>query len=97
MNLIQQRVQIEVDHRLKVAWGSFHKHRRALVNQNVSLKLRLRLFYAVVTLVAPFGIAILPLTNALMKQITLCNARYFDQSFDAFVMKTKIGDVQYSA
>ena len=43
MNLIQQRAQIDVDHKLKVAWESFHKYRRALVNRNVSFKLRLRL------------------------------------------------------
>ena len=71
VNLTQQRAQLESDPRLKVAWGSFQKHRNALVNLNLSLKLRLCIFHAVVTTVALFGIAILPLTNGLMKQIDI--------------------------
>ena len=48
--------------RLRCAWAKFHAFRQALVDKNVDTKLRLRLFNAVVTPTALYGLIAAPLT-----------------------------------
>ena len=43
-------VSVEVAHRVQVAWRKFSQHRSTLVNKNVSLALRMKLFDALVSL-----------------------------------------------
>ena len=58
-----ERNSFEISHRRQVIWHVFHKYSRTLCNQNISLKKRLRLFDACVSLVILFGAAVLPLTR----------------------------------
>ena len=50
-------------HRLKCAWAKFHLFHASLTNKHVNIKLRLRLFDAVVTPSALYGLAPSPLTK----------------------------------
>ena len=86
--LTQQRAQFEIDHRLKLAWSAYHKHRRALVKRKISLKFRLRLFHAVITPVALFGLAKLPLTTSLLKQIDIVQRK---------MLRSTVGWIRYDA
>ena len=49
INATSTRSTFELQHRIKVAWHAFHKHRRWLFNRNIPIQLRLRLFSSVVT------------------------------------------------
>lgn len=62
---------MEVDHRIQCAWYKFSQHRHVLCNKNISIKLRLKLFDATVTPTILFGLAILPLSKASLKKITI--------------------------
>ena len=75
VNLTQNRAQIEIAHRLRLAWASFHKHRKALTNRGVSLRLRLRLFHSVVSPVALFGLSCISLTDGLLRKIDVVQRR----------------------
>ena len=69
VNLTQNRAQIEIAHRLRLAWASFYNHSKALTNRDVSLRLRLRLFHSVVSPVALFGLSCISLTDGLLRKI----------------------------
>ena len=45
INATSTRSTFELQHRIKVAWHAFHKHRRWLLNRNILIKLKLRLFF----------------------------------------------------
>ena len=49
-------------HRLRCAWGKFSCFRHALVDKHIDVRLRLRLFDAVVTPCALYGLSSAPLT-----------------------------------
>ena len=53
-----------LQHRMRCAWGKFSQFRRALIDKHVDLRLRLRLFDAVVTPTAMYGLSVAPLTVA---------------------------------
>ena len=74
-NLTQNRAQIEVAHRLRLGWASFHKHRKALTNRDVSLRLRLRLFHSVVFPVVLFGLSCISLIDGLLSKIDVVQRR----------------------
>ncbi|CAE8618526.1 unnamed protein product [Polarella glacialis] len=63
------RSTAEFAHRVQCAWGKFHKHRPALMNKRVSIKLRLELFQSVVSPCVLFGLASLPLTSSQLRQL----------------------------
>ena len=46
---LKQRGRVELDHRMTSALAKFKKHRTTLTNKHVSLKLRLKVFNAIVT------------------------------------------------
>ena len=60
---------MEVSHRIACAWQAYAKHRSALLDHNIPVKLRARLFEATVSPCALFGLASLTLTRADIKQI----------------------------
>ena len=63
-----QRSHTEIGHRIQSAWCKFGKHVRVLMNKNISIKLRLKLFDAVVSPCVLFGLGTLPLyVDALTK------------------------------
>ena len=60
----ENRHQFEVDFRHKQAWAAYHKFRHCLINPQISLKLRLKLFDAIISPTVLFGIgAKLPSTT----------------------------------
>ena len=63
------RENVEINHRIQCGWYAFGRHSAILCNRNVSVKLRLKLFDAVVTPTILFGLAILPLSQASLKKI----------------------------
>jgi hypothetical protein len=63
------RISMEVSHRIACAWQAYAKHRSALLDHNIPVKLRARLFEATVSPCALFGLASLTLTRADIKQI----------------------------
>ena len=70
-----KRVGLEVSFRKRCAWSAFHKHRKTLLNHDISLALRLKLFDAVVTPSALFCIHVLPLTKSQRSSIGACQRR----------------------
>lgn len=63
------RIEIEFNHRKGKAWAAFHKRKKALLNQNISLKLRLRLFNACVSPVIAYTLAAFPLTQTRYQEL----------------------------
>ena len=57
-----KRSEANLDYRLECAWGKFHCNKTVLTNPEISLRLRLRLFDAVVTPTALYGLASTALT-----------------------------------
>ena len=60
---LRDRTATELGQRIRRAWQQFHEHRHALTDQNVSVRLRLKLFQSVITPTLFFGLACLPLTK----------------------------------
>eukprot|EP00973_Karenia_brevis_P007172 972592-Karenia_brevis.AAC.1 len=58
----KQRQQFEIDFRHKQAWAAYHKFQHCLVNHQISLKLRLKLFDAVIPPTALFGLGAITMT-----------------------------------
>ena len=72
---MNQRVNIELVFRKKCAWSSFHKHRRTLLNHDISLALRLKLFDSVVSPAALFCLHVLPLNKSQLTSLGACQRR----------------------
>ena len=68
-----KRVGLEVSFRKRCAWSAFHKHRKTLLNHDISLALRLKLFDAVVTPSALFCIHVLPFTKSAQNEAPRSN------------------------
>ena len=60
---LRQRGRANLQYRLRCAWGKFHEFKRALTDKHVDVKLRLRLFDAVVRPCALYGLTAAPLTT----------------------------------
>ena len=56
-----KRINFELQNRMRMCWAKFHQHRRWLVNMDVPVGLRLRLFDAICSPTILFGSAVLPL------------------------------------
>ena len=84
-NLSQKHVT-ELRHRIRVAWYAFQRHRKMLTNKHVSIKLRLKLFNAVVTPTILYGLHRLPLTH-----FQLCKDGCSNQSLVGSVWETSHG------
>ena len=64
-----QRVEIEFKNNKRKAWACFCKHRKVFVSKNISLKYRLKLFYACVTPIVLFSLHCLPIPQKLANQL----------------------------
>ena len=91
VKLTQNRAQIEIAHRLRLAWASFHKHRKASTNRDVSLRLRLRLFHSVCISLRCLACRAFRLLMGCFANLTLCNAVCCVVSLDGFEFLMKIG------
>ena len=60
---VTQRSAVDFAARIQAAWGRFHQHQTVLLNKDVSIALRLKMFDAVVTPAVLFGSVTLPLTQ----------------------------------
>ena len=58
---LQKRMRITLNERMRSAWGKFHLLRTSLLNRHVCLSLRLRLFDAVVSPSATYGMSAAPI------------------------------------
>ena len=56
-----KRIDFELQNRVRICWGKFHQHRKWLINLDVPIRLRLRLFDAICSPTILFGSAVLPL------------------------------------
>ena len=56
-----ERVSIEFIYRKKQAWGTFFKHKKILLNKNVSLQKRLKFFDSCITPTVLFSLSVFPL------------------------------------
>ena len=72
---LRNRSAVECSHRIRVAWSKFHSHRHTLLNKHVSLKNRLRLFQAVVSLAALSGLSTLPLFEKQLANLDVVQRR----------------------
>ena len=66
---ISLRIEVEFKNRKRQAWACFCKHRKVLVNKNISLKSRLRFFDACVTPTVLFGLHCLPIPQKFANQL----------------------------
>ena len=57
------RGHVGFQHRVQLVWAKFHQFRTVVTNKDVSIKLRLKLFDAVVTPRILFGLVTMPLTQ----------------------------------
>ena len=63
--------------RLQCAWSKFHLSRTVLTNKHVDVRLRLRLFNAVVTPSAVCGLSTAPLTAAALERLAVAQRKMF--------------------
>ena len=61
---LRNRGKRALEDRVRIAWGKFSTLRTTLVNRNISMKSRLRLFDAVITPTILYGLETAPLTQA---------------------------------
>lgn len=102
LGAFENRSIIEVAHRLQCGWHKFGRHANVLLNKNVSIKLRLKLFDSAVTPSLLFGLHVLPISKISMDKIMICqrkmlrkNVGWTRRSQDSWeivmrAMKTKI-------
>ena len=66
---LRQRVKSAVEHRLGCGWAKFRNLASILTNKQISIKLRLRLFDAVVTPTVLYALDTTPLTSAYLHKL----------------------------
>ena len=74
---LRRQSRTELAHRISAAWGKFNKLRFIFVNKHLSIKGRLKLFNAVVTPTALFGLSTLALTARQLEQLDICQRKMF--------------------
>ena len=60
---VRERSLCNLNYRLECAWSKYHANKHVLLDKAISLKLRLKLFNAVVTPTAVFGMVATALTQ----------------------------------
>ena len=66
---LRGRGQCNLEHRLSLAWLKFHNLHKALTNQKVPVRLRLRLFESVVSPTAVYSLGTTPLTTSQLQRL----------------------------
>ena len=59
---LRNRSECNVNYRMECAWGKFHSQKAVLLNRSISLRLRLKLFDAIVTPTAVYGLSTTAMT-----------------------------------
>jgi hypothetical protein len=72
---LSQRGRVELSHRFQNAWWKFNEHRDTLLDQDISVASRLKLFEAVVTPTVLFGLSSCPLTKQQVQSIDALQRR----------------------
>ena len=65
------RINIEFQNRVRTAWAAFHKHKCVLLDHNISLRLRLKMFTASIGPALMFGTPVLPMTKHHLQQLNI--------------------------
>ena len=68
---LQKRGEVECQHRFQAAWYNFHNYSKVLLNHHVPIKLRLKLFDAVVSPCVLFGMSVLPIYQNMMDKFDI--------------------------
>ena len=63
------RRRIEFDHRKYQVWAMFHKHKKVILNRNISLVKRLHYFDMCISPVMRFGLVSFPMTIANLQEM----------------------------
>ena len=66
---MRARGQVELAHRLQIAWMRFHKHRDILLDQNINIRSRLRFFQSVISTTVMYGLPACALTKKLVESL----------------------------
>ena len=69
------RCDIEINHRVKIAWMKFHQHSKWLLNRHVSLRQRLKLFRSIISPALIFGLAVFPMSKINLEKIAAVQRR----------------------
>ena len=72
---LRNRGQCNLSHRMQCAWWKFHQLRTTLENKNIPLKLRLKLFDAVVSPTILYSLSTTPLTSAQVEKMDVTQRR----------------------
>lgn len=67
--ILENRGDVEVSHRIQAAWMKYGQFSRILSNRKISVKLRLKLFDAIVSPTLLFGLSILPIRQSHLEKI----------------------------
>ena len=70
--VFENRSTIEIAHRIQCGWYKFGRLASTLLNKNVSIKLRLKLFDTVVKPSVLFGLHVLPISTSNMDKLRIC-------------------------
>ena len=65
------RTRVELNHRMQVAWGKFHEHRKWILDPKIPVGLRLRLFNAAVSPGALYGCSVLALSSDELEKLDI--------------------------
>ena len=90
------RNQIKLQHRIQIAWHAFHKHRRWLLNRNVPVQLRLRLFSCVVSPSVMFISSVLALTQTQLHRLGTVQRRMLRNIIGRVRIDGKIGMIEWA-
>ena len=88
------RVKIEVRNRRRAAWASLHKHKYIILDDHVSLELRLKYFDVCVGPTILFGMVVFPMTSGKIEIWINYKRRCYDVSLGSAVSMEKIGRTQ---
>ena len=103
--VFENRSTTEINHRLQCGWYKFGRRSSTLLNKNVSIKLRLKLFDSVVSPSLLFGLHVLPFSKSNMYKIMICQRKMIwkmvgwsrrpEDSWETVMkgMKTKVSNV----
>ena len=71
----RKRGEVAVNHRISCAWMKFKEFESTLVNKSVSLRLRLKLFAAIVSPTVLYSLGTCPLTEKLLQKLDVTQRR----------------------
>ena len=82
--ILENRGDTEIKHRIQAAWMKYGQFSRVFGNRNISTKLRLKLFDAIVSPTLLFGLSILPVCQSHLEKSILSKEKCYGKSSDGF-------------